>query len=175
MDDKFTYHDLIGADRTINAGEYRRRFKPATKNAEGIPLHLEDEAEKRGQILARSYEALYDRNKQAMKNAGMEFSQLLRTDDGGVVTANHAAAMAVPPLVQALEQGDNPLWAVLSLHWLRAHKEHEWVFSHLCEAVHAFYSVEGIRAQLGSDAETMFDDMRDYLTEALYQYDHRHC
>lgn len=175
MDDRYVYHNLIGASREINATEYRRKFTPVSKNADGIPIHLEEEAEKRGLILARSYEALYDRNKQAIKNAGVEFSQMLRADDGGIVAVNHASVMVVPPLARALEQGDNPLWAVISLHWVRAHKEHEWVFCHLCEAVHAYYSVSGIRAQLGLEVENHFDDMKDYLMEALYQYDHRHC
>lgn len=175
MDEKYLYHDLLGADRRINPVEYQRKYKSATKNAEGIPLHLEEEAEKRGQILAKSYEAIYDQNKQAIKNAGMAFSQMLRTDNGGVCAANHAAIMAVSPLVIALEQGDNPLWTVISLHWIRSHVDTEWVFSHLCEAVFAYNSVAGIRAQLGDDVETLFDDMKDYLTEALYQFDHRHC
>ncbi|PTE21922.1 hypothetical protein C5F48_09675 [Cereibacter changlensis JA139] len=175
MDEKYLYHELLGADHRIDPVEYRRKYKPATKNADGIPLHLEDEAERRGKILAKSYEAIYDHNKQMLKNLGKATSQMLRTDEGSVVAANHAAVMTVPPLANALDHGDNPLWAVTALHWVRSQEDTEWVFSHLCEAVHTYRSVAGIQAQLGTEATDSFDDMSMYLTEALYQFDHRHC
>ena len=175
MEQRTQYHELLGIKFKIDPVVYRKKFRSVTKNAGGIPLHLEEEADKRGQILATSYEALYDRNKLAIQQAGLAFSQLLRTDTGGLVSSNHAAVMTIPPLVKALEQGDNPLWAVVSLHWLRSREDSEWIFSHLCESVHAYYSVQDIRDQLGTKVEVYFDDMRDHLKEALYQFDHRHC
>lgn len=170
-----TYEELLGVTNLVNPANYKKRFKAIAKNSAGIPLNLEGEAERRGRIFADLYETLYDNRKQSLRDADISFSELVRDDKGNLLTINLAACLSVPVFMQALERGDGALFAVIVVHWMRASKEHEWVFSHLCEAVHAYFSLEELRDELGSAVEYAFDDLRDHLREALYQFNHRHC
>lgn len=169
------YESLLAMDTKLDCINYRQKYEGLVRNAEGIPLHLEEEVERRGSVFADTYENLYDNRKRAMRDAGIQVLQTVRTDEGKVASANFAACVTVPVFVQILEKGDGPLFAVLVLHWMRGNPEKEWVFSQLCEAVHLYFSVDSLRAELGETAEYPFDDLRDYLREALYQYNHRHC
>jgi hypothetical protein len=81
----------------------------------------------------------------------------------------------VPIFVQALEEGDDGLYAVPALQWMRASRDKAWVFSHLCEAVYGYYNVKTLREQIGRKHEDAYEDLRDYLKDALYHYAHRHC
>lgn len=174
-DSDLSYENLLDMTGAVDCATFRQHFKKITRNAAGIPLHLEDEAERRGTILSETYETFYDSRKAALREAGIQFSQLVRADDGGLVAVNLAACLSIPVFMQALEQGDGPLFAVMVLHWMRSTPEKEWVFSHLCEAVHAYFRCKDLRDQLGDAAEYPFDDLRDHLREALHQFNHRHC
>jgi hypothetical protein len=173
--DGITYEFLVGVSPKIDAREYRKRYAGAQRNSSGIPLQVEDEVERRARILADTYEQLYDARKQTMREHGVAFSQLARTDDGEPIAINFAAVASIPVFMQALEQGDGPLFLVLVLHWLRASEGKEWVFSHLCEAAYAFRKVSAIRAQIPEIHHEAFEDLQMALEEALYQYNHRHC
>lgn len=169
-------HDyLLGIDTETDCAAHRKQFKAIAKTETGIPLHLEGEAERRGLILADAYERLYDARKEALRSAGIQFSEVVRADDGGLATVNLAACLSIPVFIQALESGDGALFAVLVMHWMRASSEKEWVFGHLCEAVHVYYRCADLRNELGEVAEYAFDDLRDHLREALHQHNHRHC
>ena len=171
------YEDMVGAVKAINAIQYRRDFKGVTRNADGIPLKYEETVEHIALVLADAYESLYDARKAALKEHGISPSQLDRDDIGNLISVNLAACVSVPVFVQALEEGGRGIFAVMVLHWFRAHKEFEWIFSHLAEAVSAYYRIEKLRLEMNENpsSEEAFDDLRMQLQEALYHYNHRHC
>ena len=167
--------NLLGMDLEIDPAAYKENFKPKAKNSKGIPLSIEAEVAQRGQLLAEAYEQLYHSRKMSMKEANYSSSQLLQTDGGGAIALNLAAVATAPVFVRALEEGDDGLYAVPALQWMRASGDKEWVFSHLCEAVYGYYNVKTLREQIGRKHEDAYEDLRDYLRDALYHYAHRHC
>lgn len=169
------YASLVGMTLEIDAATYKENFKPQAKNSDGIPLSIESEVECRGRFLAEAYEQLYHSRKMSMKEANYSSSRMLETDGGGSIALNLAAVATVPVFMQTLEEGDDGLHAVPALQWMRASGEKEWVFSHLCEAVYGYYNVKSLREQIGRKHEDAYEDLRDYLKDALYHYAHRHC
>ncbi len=55
LDKRMPYEALLGTPSKIDPVSYRKRFKPKSKNAEGIPLELESEVERRSQAFAVAY------------------------------------------------------------------------------------------------------------------------
>lgn len=169
----YGYAHLIGMDLRVDANRYRLKYDSAPKSSAGIPLAAEAEVEKRGRIFAEIYERLYADSKNKMNRAGLSFIQPFPQDGGGVLCTDLAAL--VPSFVQSLERRDGEFFAVAVLHWMRANEDNEWIFSHLCEAVFRFFNINSVRAPVGETQRDAFDDLRDYLREALYQYAHRYC
>lgn len=148
---------------------------PGPRSAEGIPLQLEDEVERRARIIADAYEQLYDARKATMRELGVRFAGIATGDDGKRFAVNYASCASVPVFMQAREAGDGQAFAVAVLHWLRASEGKEWIFSHLCEAAHAFRSSSQMRSSLPPPAVGAFEDLQEKLGSALCHYNHRHC
>ncbi len=168
------YSDLLDVSSTADLVDYRRRYGvQGPKNSAGIPLAFEDQAETVGRVIASTYEERYDRIKAEMQSRGMQFSAVISDDGGRFISVNFAAVASAPVVSQITDETDLLPYRVAALHWLLASEDHEWVFTHLVEATGAFFRSEALRNQLVNGYADDFDDLRDLLREALYQYIHR--
>lgn len=169
------YADLLDVSPTADPEGYRRNHGvQGRKHSAGIPLAFEDQAEAVGRIIASAYEEKYDQIKAEMQSRGMQFSAVISDDAGRPLSVNFAAVAAAPIVSQITDETDLVPYCVAALHWLLASEDHEWIFSHLVEATGAFFRSELLRKQLVKGYADDFDDLRDLLREALYQYIHRH-
>ena len=169
------YAELLDVSPRPDVTAYRNDFgSVGTKNADGIPLAFEDQAEAVARIIASSYEERYDSIKAQMKSRGMSFSAMMLDDNGGPITVNFAALAAAPIVSDVTNEPELMPYCVAALHWLLANDEHEWVYSHLIEATAAYYRCRGLQDQLDPGYADDYDDLRDLLREALRQYIHRH-
>lgn len=169
------YANLLEVSARPDPVEYRRNHgAKGLKNIAGIPLAFEVQAEAVGRIIASAYDEKYDQIKAEMQARGMQFSTVISDDAGQPLSVNFAAVAAAPVVSQVTDETDLVPYCVAALHWLLASEDHEWVFSHLVEATGAFFRSEALRKQLVKEYADDFDDLRDLLREALYQYIHRH-
>jgi hypothetical protein len=169
-----TYAELLGVSPQPDVIAYRNDFgSVGPKNADGIPLSVEDQAEAVAQVLASSYEERYDTIKAQMKSRGMQFSALVKDDNGNPIAVNFAAVAAAPVVSDVTDEPELVPYCVAALHWLLASSEKEWVYSHLVEATGAYYRCQGLQDQLDPGYADDYDDLRGLLREALRQYIHR--
>lgn len=169
------YADLLEISAKPDPVEYNRKYgDQGRKNSAGIPLALEDQAEAVGRIISSAYEEKYDQIKAEMQSRGIQFSAVISDDAGQTLSVNFAAVATAPIVSKITDETDLVPYCVAALHWLLASEDHEWVFSHLVEATGAFFRSDLLRKQLGEGYADAFNDLRDLLREALYQYIHRH-
>lgn len=170
------YASLLGVSPLPDGAAYRREFKVGPpRNADGIPLAFEEQAETVGSIIASAYEERYEEIKAEMQGRGMQFSATVADDEDKPVAVDFAAIAAAPIVSRITDEADLMPYGIAALHWLLAAKEREWVFRHLSEAVGVYYRCSAVRAQLDPGYDDDFDDLRDLLREAFRHYLHRNA
>lgn len=167
-----TRHSLLGVEEGLNPREYRSKFDEVDRTEGGLPTAHAMRAAEVGKHIAETYERYYDEAKAQLKDHGASFSEMARADDGSPTNVNHASVVACYKVWMETE-GELMPYFILGLHWMLTSKEHSWVFDHLAHATNSYFSLKAIRDNMPEDGADRFDEMRDYLREALYHYDHR--
>lgn len=167
-----TKHSLLGVEESVDPQEYRRRYDEVDRTEGGLPTVHALRAAEVGKHIAETYERYYDEAKAQLQAHGSSFSEMARADDGSVTNVNHASVVGC---YKVWIETEGPLmpYFIMGLHWMLTSKDHVWVFEHLAHATNSYFCIKAVREHMPEDAEGRFDEMRDFLREALYHYDHR--
>jgi hypothetical protein len=121
---------------------------------------IADLTARRASVLAQSFMAAYQRQRDTMRLVGVPSAELAPGDDGETIVADVAACMTVATSL--------PRAGLTSavLDRMRTQEETETAFFVLCKAAEAYFGSESIRRELGRMAVEPFRQLRAALPGA---------